>query len=67
MAADFTTSPEIKCSSCGHTWKDNCAFEYRVGTEVECPECRTVLQCIDEDIVRHWAWDQVKEEEKKSG
>jgi hypothetical protein len=60
---DFTSGDEIKCSKCGHTWRDKYAFEYQVGTEVECPECRTVLQCVDLVLSRSWAWEAVREEQ----
>lgn len=65
--ADWTEGDEIKCSNCGHTWHDNCAFEYQVGTEVECPECRTVLQCVDLELTRRWTWDKVKDEKRGQG
>jgi len=67
MSGERTDSPEIKCSNCGHTWRDQCAFEYQVGTEVECPECRTALQCVDEDVTRHWCWEAVREKTDGKG
>lgn len=59
-----TMSPEIQCPKCKRTWHANDYFELHVGAEVECPNCRAVLQFIEEEVVRYWKWEAVREEKK---
>lgn len=31
-------------------------FELGCGDEAECPKCRQLIHCLDEESIRRWTW-----------
>ena len=54
--ADLTRDPEVRCPVCLHEWQESDSFEMGEGSEVECEECGTRLECTEVDLTRYWRW-----------
>jgi len=64
MTGGWTDDPEIECPRCEYAWHQRDTFEMGVGNQMECPGCQAWIECVDQELMRRWAWREIATPER---